>query len=118
MDTIPFTDDPRSGLGGNRTMRGYRQDRFVGPVMTLVNGEVRWTWGHARVAGQKFAFFVVPFIDVGRPYDHISELTYRDWRPSYGGAFRIAWNLATIISVDYGVSPEDTGFYVNFNHMF
>jgi hypothetical protein len=118
MDTIPFTDDPRTGLGGNRTLRGYRQDRFVGPVSTLLNGEVRWTWGHKSLWGQKFAFFLVPFVEAGRVYDHLSELTYRDWKPAYGGAFRIAWNLATIISVDYGFSPEDNDFYVNFNHMF
>nr|HEX4314300.1 DUF5982 domain-containing protein [Kofleriaceae bacterium] len=118
MDTFPFTEDPRAGLGGHRTLRGYRQDRFVGPVMTLLNGEVRWTWGHTTIAGQKFGFFVVPFVDLGRPYDHVSELTYKDWRPSYGGAFRISWNLATIITIDYGVSPEDSGLYVNFNHIF
>jgi hypothetical protein len=118
MDTFPFTDDPRNGLGGERTLRGYRQDRFVGPVMTLLNGEVRWTFGHTTILNQKFGFFLVPFLDLGRPYNSLSELTYKDWRPSYGGAFRISWNLATIITVDVGVSPEDVGYYVNFNHMF
>ena len=39
----------------NRTLRGYRDDRFVGPVMTLVNGEVRWTFSHFNIARQKFA---------------------------------------------------------------
>src|SRR5207302_189205 len=29
MDTLPFTEDPRLGLGGHRTMRGFRPDRFV-----------------------------------------------------------------------------------------
>src|SRR5262249_38212667 len=36
MDTLPFTEDARAGLGGHRTLRGYRQDRFIGSVMTLV----------------------------------------------------------------------------------
>ena len=49
MDTFPFTEDPRTGLGGQRTMRGFRQDRFVGPVKTLLNGEARWTLGRTRV---------------------------------------------------------------------
>ncbi len=118
MDTFPFTEDPRAGLGGHRTMRGFRQDRFVGPVMTLVNGEARWTWGHATIWRQKLAFIAVPFVDVGRPYDSLSELTFRDWRLAYGGALRISWNLATIVTVDYGRSSEDTGFYINFNHIF
>ncbi|HEY4239799.1 MAG TPA: DUF5982 domain-containing protein [Kofleriaceae bacterium] len=118
MNTLPFTDDPRSGLGGHRTLRGYRQDRFVGPVMTLVNGEVRWTFAHATIWKQKFGFIVAPFVDDGRPYDSLSDLSVHDWQLSYGGALRISWNLATLVTIDYGRSHEDTGFYVNFNHIF
>ena len=118
MNTLPFTEDPRSGLGGNRTLRGFRQDRFVGSVMTLANAEVRWTWGHAYVKGQRFAFILAPFFDIGRPYDSLGDLSLRDWQACYGGAFRIAWNLATIVTVDYGRSSEDAGLYINFNHIF
>ncbi|HEX5060581.1 MAG TPA: DUF5982 domain-containing protein [Kofleriaceae bacterium] len=118
MDTIPFTEDPRQGLGGHRTLRGYRQDRFVGPVMALVNQEARWTFARTTLWRQKLAFIAVGFLDVGRPFDRVSELSLRRWRPSYGGAMRISWNLATVITVDYGVSPEDSGLYINFNHIF
>jgi len=118
MDTLPFTDDPRNGLGGHRTLRGFRQDRFVGSVMTLANAELRWTFGHARVLGQRLALIVAPFFDVGRPYDSLDELSPRNWQAAYGGALRVAWNLATIGTVDIGRSSEDVGFYVNFNHIF
>lgn len=118
MDTLPFTEDPRTGLGGHRTLRGFRQDRFVGSVMTLGNAELRWTFGHLTAWGQRFGFIVAPFFDAGRPYDALGQLSPRNWRASYGGALRVAWNLATIVTVDYGVSSEDAGFYVNFNHIF
>ena len=118
MDTLPFTDDPSAGLGGHRTLRGFRQDRFVGSVMTLGNAEVRWTWGHARLLGQRFGFIIVPFVDAGRPFDSLGGLSARNWQASYGGAFRIAWNQATLVTVDYGRSSEDAGLYVNFNHIF
>jgi hypothetical protein len=118
MDSLPFTEDPRNGLGGHRTLRGYRQDRFVGPVMALVNQEVRWTFWRTTLWRQKLAFIAVPFLDLGRPFDSLSELSLRRWRASYGGAMRISWNLATVITVDYGVSPEDAGLYINFNHIF
>ena len=118
MDSLPFTEDPRAGLGGNRTMRGFRQDRFVGSVMTLANAELRWTFGYLTAWGQRFGFIAAPFFDAGRPYDSFGELSLRGWRAAYGGALRIAWNLATIVTIDYGVSSEDTGFYVNFNHIF
>lgn len=118
MDSFPFIEDPRQGMGGHRTLRGYRQDRFVGHVMALLNQEVRWTFGRATLWRQKLAFIAVPFLDIGQPADHPSELSLRGWRPSYGGALRISWNLATVITADYGVSPEDSGFYINFNHIF
>jgi hemolysin activation/secretion protein len=118
MDTFPFTEDPRTGLGGHRTMRGFKQDRFVGSVMTLANAEVRWTFWRTCFLKQKFAFIVVPFLDVGRPYDSVQQLQITGWRAAYGGALRIAWNLATIVTVDYGRSSEDSGLYINFNHIF
>ena len=118
MNTFSFTEDPRTGLGGHRTLRGFRQDRFVGPVMSLANVEARWTWGHIELFKQKFAFIVVPFYDIGRPYDRLGQLGEHDWQASYGGALRISWNLATIVTIDYGVSHEDSGFYINFNHIF
>ncbi|HEX3764040.1 MAG TPA: BamA/TamA family outer membrane protein [Kofleriaceae bacterium] len=118
MDTLSFTEDPRTGLGGHRTIRGFRQDRFVGSVMTVANAELRWTFGHLTAWGQRFGFIAAPFVDAGRPYDSLDQLSLRNWRPSFGGALRIAWNLATLATIDYGISSEDTGFYVNFNHIF
>jgi Omp85 superfamily domain len=118
MNYLPYTEDPRTGLGGLRTLRGFRQDRFVGPVMTLFNGEVRWTFAHFDVASQKFALIAVPNVDLGSTYDRVSQIRLAGWRRSQGGALRISWNLATIVTTEYAFSDEDSAFYVNFNHMF
>jgi hypothetical protein len=118
QNALPFTEDFRIGLGGHRTMRGYRQDRFVGRTMAAVTGEVRWTFTKFVVKKQKLALIAVPFVDVGRPFDNVYALTFGGWRPSYGGALRISWNLATLITFDYGRSSEDTGLYINFGHIF
>ena len=118
MNTMPFTEDPRTGLGGQRTLRGFRQDRFVGPVMTLANAEVRWTFAHARLWRQNLALIASPFVDAGRAFDSVGDLTLRRWRASAGAALRVSWNLATIVTIDYGVSAEDRGLYINFGHNF
>ncbi len=118
MNTLPFTDDTKEGLGGHRTMRGYRLDRFVGPVEALTNVEARWTFARTEILRQKLGFIVAPFFDLGRPFDDLGDLELADWRASYGGALRISWNLATIITVDYGRSSEDAGVYINFAHNF
>jgi len=118
MDYIPYTEDPRTGLGGLRTLRGYKQDRFVGPVMTVINAEVRFTFAHFEIKGQRFALILMPDMDIGATYDRVSDMRLSGWRRSQGGALRISWNLATILTTEYAFSDEDDAFYVNFNHMF
>jgi hypothetical protein len=118
MDTFPFTEDPRTGMGGVRTIRGYKQDRFVGHVMALTNYEIRWTFANTRLLGQRFAFIAVPFLDMGRAFDSVRATSVMHWKRAEGAGLRIAWNQATIIMVDYGVSEEDSGLYVNFTHIF
>jgi hemolysin activation/secretion protein len=118
MNSFPFTEDPRVGMGGVRTIRGYQQDRFVGSVMALTNYEIRWTFAQTRILEQRFAFIAVPFLDMGRVFDSVRNTSLAGWNRSQGGGLRIAWNLATIIMIDYGVSQEDSGLYINFTHIF
>lgn len=118
QDSLPFTEDFRNGLGGHRTLRGYRQNRFVGRTMAALTAEARWTFTRFELWRQKFALIAVPFVDVGRSFDSARALTWRDWRTSYGGALRISWNLATLVTLDYGRSSEDAGLYINFGHIF
>jgi hypothetical protein len=115
---MPFVEDNHAGLGGFRTMRGFRQNRFAGPVMALTNYEVRWTFAKFRVLGQGFGLIAVPFVDVGRVFDKVGQTTLAGWQRSQGAGLRIAWNEATVIMVDYGFSDEDEGLYINFNHIF
>lgn len=118
LDSLPFTDAIHNGLGGHRTLRGYRQDRFVGRAMAAANAEARWTFARFALLGQHFGVIAVAFVDVGRSFDHSGALTLADWRMSYGGAVRASWNQATIVTADYGRSTEDAGLYLNFGHMF
>ena len=115
---MPFVDDNHAGLGGLRSLRGYLQNRFVGPVFALGNLELRWTFAKFRALGQNFGLIAVPFLDMGRVFDNVGQTTFTDWKRSQGGGLRIAWNEATIIMIDYGFSDEDDGLYVNFNHIF
>ena len=108
----------RNTLGGLRTIRGYRQDRFGGPVLASTNFELRWTPFHFGVAGQDFAPILIPFLDLGRPFDTAADLSLSGWKRGQGASVRIAWNQATIIAIDYGVSEEDAGLYINFDHQF
>ena len=70
------------------------------------------------MATERFGFIFVPFVDVGRPFDRVDRTTLAGWKRGQGAGLRTSWNLATIIAVDYAVSDEDTGLYINFNHIF
>lgn len=118
MNELSFADYNRQGLGGLRTIRGYNQDRFVGHVAALASLEIRWTFFDFTVKKQHFGLMLAPFLDVGRVFDSLSDLELRRFRNGQGAGFRIAWNQATIIVIDYGVSREGSTLYVNFNHPF
>jgi hemolysin activation/secretion protein len=115
---MPFIDDNHAGLGGLRTLRGYQQNRFVGPVMVLTNYELRWTFTHVRTLDQDFGLILVPFVDMGRVFDAVRQTSLYGWARSEGFGLRVAWNQATIIMFDFGFSEEDAGAYINFNHIF
>jgi Domain of unknown function (DUF5982)/Omp85 superfamily domain len=118
LNLLPYTEDSRTGLGGHRTLRGFQQDRFVGNVVSLLNFELRWTFYHFSLLQQKFAMMLVPFLDMGRVYDSLGDFTLSGFRHGQGAGYRMSWNQATVIVVDYGFSSEDSGLYINFNHQF
>jgi hypothetical protein len=108
-----------SDLGGLRTLRGFRQNRFQGRAVTLATLELRWTfWEVKPLRRQHFAFMLVPFFDIGRVFDTIDDFELRRFRNGQGAGIRVAWNQASVIAFDFGASREGTTFYVNFSHPF
>jgi outer membrane protein assembly factor BamA len=119
MNTLAFTDGDKQGLGGLWTLRGYKQDRFVGLVSAMANVEVRWTFvNFPRLWGQDFALQLAPFLDMGRVFDRVADFTFAGWKRGQGAGLHVLWNKATIIMVEYGVSSEDQGLYMDFGQQF
>jgi hypothetical protein len=125
--TVPFYAYPsmaapgsyrKEGLGGWQTLRGFNANRFVGPVQIQGNLELRWTMADFTIWGQNFRPMLAPFVDVGRVFDRTEQFSLTDWQVTGGLAFRLAWNLATIISFDLGFSREGVGFYMEIGHPF
>ncbi len=120
LNQFSFAEIRQNGLGGNRTLRGFQKDRFVGNTMTLGNAELRWQFWETTPFGERFAFKLVGFVDTGNVYDNAADpFTSPAWgyyRNSFGGGLVIAWNLATIVHAYVGFSREDRSIFVNFNH--
>ena len=107
------------GLGGPNTLRGYKQSRFLGRVMSFNNLELRYRFAETNIFNQHFAFSAVPFYDFGGVWDDYNSFSkLKNFRGSAGGGLRIAWNVNTIIRLDYAVSKEDRQFFFNLSHAF
>jgi hypothetical protein len=112
------TEGNQVGLGGRTTLRGYKQDRFLGQVMGFGNLELRWKFASIATEKSTFDFQIVPFVDFGRVWDGAERMNLKDYKYSYGLGFRIPWNQSTIIYFDYAISREDRQLFVNFQHIF
>ncbi len=112
------TEGMMGGLGGLRTLRGFKQDRFVGRTMGWGNSEVRWKFAETKIGSEYFVFNLVPFMDYGRVWDDEHKIGWKGYKYSRGIGLRIAWNQATIIMIDYAKSREDEQTFVNFSHVF
>jgi outer membrane protein assembly factor BamA len=115
---IPFTDGDAKGLGGHATLRGFVIDRFVGDAASYANAELRWSFGEKVLWKQHLRFMLVPFVDAGRVFDSVGDTTLEDWKFNGGIGFRLAWNLSTIVSFDFGRSSEGNMFFMLLGHQF
>lgn len=117
MDTLAMTEGDQAGLGGENTLRGFRQDRFVGRVAALANVELRWTFYRFHLLKQLFSLQVAPFADAGRVFDR-PGFAFDHWQIAGGAGAHLGWNQSTIVRFDLAFSREDAGFYIDFGMPF
>ncbi|MBC8140883.1 MAG: BamA/TamA family outer membrane protein [Armatimonadetes bacterium] len=111
-------DGSVNALGGARSLRGYRSNRFMARAVWFANLELRTRLAETLIGRQRFALSVAPFVDAGTVRDDYRKLNFDRVRSSYGVGGRIAWNQSTIISFDYAKSPEDALFYFGLGQAF
>lgn len=107
------------GMGGSRTLRGYKQARFAAPVMQYTDFELRCRFLQLKMLKQHLAFSVVPFFDEAGVWNNLSRISHTEnLRYSEGLGLRIAWNVNTILRFDYAISKEDQQFFFQLGHTF
>lgn len=96
-------------IGGNQTLRGYPQDRFLGKASALFNAELRFPlfWRFGGVVG----------LDGGKVWNSLSEIDLTGWaiNPAIGLRFYMDNFL---VRFDIGFGKDSTGLYFNFGHIF
>ena len=90
-------------LGGNNSIRGLPQDRYLSSSYTLLNTELRFPifWRLSGIAG----------IDIG------NSTSTPNWIINQVVGLRLNMNNF-IVRADFGIGKETTGFYFNFGQLF
>lgn len=106
---VPFSELPM--LGGGDFLRGYDFERFRDRVAAL--GSVEYVWDLAHW------FDAALFVDVGRVYSSLSDLTLDQMRVGYGVALEI-YTDSTFLCETSVASSIDGGLFFNlsFNPVF
>ncbi len=111
-------DGSVNALGGSRSLRGYRANRFLGRAMWFGNAELRVRMTEVVLGRQRFGLGVAPFVDAGTVRDEWRALNFGRVRTSYGAGARVAWNQSTMISLDIGKSREDRLLFLGLGQAF
>ena len=100
-------------IGGNNTLRGLPQDRYLSASTLIINNEIRFPiW--RRLGG-------VAGLDIGRTG---STTDYEFWSQKLSGwilnpVLGLRYNMDNfIVRFDVGFGKETTGIYFNFGHIF
>ncbi|MCX6142778.1 MAG: BamA/TamA family outer membrane protein [Ignavibacteriales bacterium] len=95
--------------GGNRTLRGFPQDRFLDKAAMGANAEIRFPiyWRLGGLLG----------IDAARVFSSPASITLADW--VYNPVVGLRFYMDTfVVRADIGFGSEATGFYLNFGQLF
>lgn len=105
-------------LGGDRSVRGFREARFLAPTVVLMNYELRTRFWNFKILNQKMNLGANLFYDAGSVWDHPSDMNFKKWVGAPGVGARLAWNQSTIIRLDFAASREGSQTFLGFGHIF
>jgi outer membrane protein assembly factor BamA len=100
---VPFYERPT--LGGENTLRGFGDGRFVSSFSILFNVEERYSVIQRTIMGNAVEFNVAPFLDigrVGRTFSYNGTIKNVQFNPGVGFRFLARPNIASRVDVGYG----------------
>lgn len=96
-------------IGGNRTLRGAPQDRYLDNATGIFNLELRYSI-IGRLGG-------IIALDAGRVWNAIQKFSFRDFHTA--PAFGLRYYMDTfVLRADLGLTSESACIYLNFGHIF
>jgi hemolysin activation/secretion protein len=114
------------GIGGAKSVRGYRQDIILTDNSAIASAEIRLPI--LRLPEINSIFQIAPFIDFGVGWNHTGEKANSQSNSLLGTGLGIIWQMSNTLNarLDYGIplidvkannqSLQDQGFYFTINY--
>jgi hemolysin activation/secretion protein len=98
-----------STVGGNNTLRGSPQDRFLDKISAVANAELRFPlyWRFGGVVG----------LDAGKVWQKLGNVDLIRWATNPSAGLRLHMQTF-VVRLDLGFGKETTGVYFNFGQIF
>lgn len=93
-------------IGGSTSLRGFKSRRFQDKVRMITLSEVRYSYRKFSFFSNDFRIIFTAFVDNGRVWHHISNVSLQGFHTTFGFGGWLNWNDNMIIRLDIGRSPE------------
>lgn len=113
---LPFYEESR--LGGVDTLRGFGDQRFIDHNLLLFSAEERIRVFTKKLFDVEAEFQVAPFMEVGRVFNHLSDMAGRRYHVVGGVGFRAAFRPDIVGFVDIGVGEEGGTAFMGLGYPF
>jgi surface antigen Omp85-like protein len=113
---VPFFE--LSGLGGDETLRGYGENRFLDEGRVLFNAEERIKVFHITYGDVRTDIELAVFTDVGRVFRNFSDLGSGKIQAVVGGGVRFLAASQIVAKIDVGVGSEGLAIFTGLDYPF
>ena len=113
---IPFFE--LSSLGGDDTLRGFGDNRFLDEGRFLVNAEERIKVFHITYGNVRTDIELAVFAEAGRVFHNFSDLGSGKVQAVWGGGIRFVAASQIVAKIDVGLGSEGTAIFTGLNYPF
>ena len=113
---VPFFE--LSDLGGDETLRGFGENRFLDEGRVLFNAEERIKVFHINYGDVRTDIELAVFTDVGRVFKSFSDLGSGKIQAVVGGGIRFLAASQIVAKIDVGVGSEGLAIFTGLDYPF
>jgi len=115
-NNIPFYELPM--LGGETTLRGFGQNRFIDNTAIALNLEERIPVRQQKLLDYLLDLEVAPFVDIGRVMSGLSVKDLKDFQVNPGFGLRILAKPNVVGRFDIAYGRDGVNFFVGLDYPF